>query len=166
VSRKSLEENKSIIFGLVVILVVVAAYWAIYFYKGYLRDNIEQVVTRVEEVNAERDVPMEDEVLALDAKLSDIGLLLDNHIFTTKMFEFVENVTHPKVYFSSFSFEASRGAITVSGVTDSYVTFGEQYLYLDDLEEVSNVKISSVQVTKDGQVRFGLSFNIDSSIYR
>ena len=158
-------KNKQVILPFVILVLVFALYGAISFYEGILNGNIVDLDNRTKALNENRDEDKENAVLRFDAKLDRLGLILDNHIYSSAFFSFLESITHTKVQFTKFDFTAPDGSVTLRGLTESYDTFGEQVVALEQNDVIYNLVVSDVKLKKTGQVEFVIRFELDESVY-
>lgn len=165
-SRELIKENKSVVFACTVLFLVLAVYSGAYFYTSSLNGRIENVLEEVKSIQGQRNTETEEAVLDLDGKLSTVSSLLDNHIYSSKLLKFIESITHPKVYFINFTFRAAEGTVILNGSTENYVSFGEQYIAFQQNEKISSLRLSDIKLSKAGKVQFGLSFNVDKSVFK
>ncbi len=166
ISKDLIKENKSVVFAGSVLLAVVIAHFAISIYAVSLDRKITRLSVEAQNIQKQRDVKIEDEVIKLNSKFSTVENLLDNQVFTSKLFTFIESITHPSVYLIDFAFRANDKTVTANGSTENYRTFGEQYIAFEQNKDVRDVMVSSVKLSKTGKVEFGISFSVDESIYK
>jgi hypothetical protein len=145
---------------------VLLIYGGISIYIGILKGNIEDIKNKAEAIQAQRDTEAEKDVIELDSKLARLSSLLDSHVYPYKMFDFIEENTHPKVQLIDFNFEIARSSVSMKGLTANYVTFAEQVIALKQKEQISKIAISDVDIAKSGQISFGISFEVDQSLYK
>lgn len=159
------ENKQSVVAGGILVLVFVI-YGALTFYEGILRGEASNIQADIKNFEYKRDTDKENAVLQFDAKLQRLSSILDNHIYSSGLFVFIEGITHPKAQFTNFNFASNEGKLTLNGVTESYETFGEQIIALEQNEKVSGLVILDVKLQKTGQVEFAIAFSADKSIYR
>ncbi|MFY9457689.1 MAG: hypothetical protein WAP23_02045 [Candidatus Spechtbacterales bacterium] len=161
-----IKENKQTVFVAGILILVFVIYGALVFYEGILRGEASDIQAKIKNFEKHRDADKENAVLAFDAKLTKLSSILDNHIYSSGLFAFIEGITHPKVQFINFSFSADEGKLTLNGITESYETFGEQIIALELDEKLRDIVILDVKLQKTGQVEFSIAFKADESIYR
>jgi len=164
--RNLIKENKIVAVAAVPLLLAFLIYGAIYIYIGYLKGNIEDIKNKAQEIQAQRDTEAEKDVVDFDLKLLRLSSLLDSHIYSYKLFDFIEENTHPKVQLIDFNFEIDESLVSMKGLTTSYLTFAEQIIALKQKEQVSDAVISEVDIDKSGQISFEVSFKVDQSLYK
>ena len=158
-------KNKKGILSFLILVLVFVLYGATLFYEGILNGNITDIDNRVKVLNEDRDEDKENAVIRFDAKLDKLGLILDNHIYSSALFGYLETITHTKVQFTNFNFTARGGGVRLTGLTESYETFGEQMVALKQKDAINNLVVSDVRLKKTGQVEFVISFEVDKSLY-
>ena len=158
-------KNKQGVLSFVILILVFTLYGASLFYERILNGNITDIDNRVKVLNEDRDEDKENAVIRFDAKLDKLGLILDNHIYSSALFGYLETITHTKVQFTNFNFTARDGGVRLTGLTESYETFGEQMVALKQKDAINNLVVSDVRLKKTGQVEFVISFEVDKSLY-
>lgn len=157
--------KRPVYIGLTILLLIVVFYVSSEWYAGALKNEAERTRARALDAQRQGELAAEDEVRAFSARLDGIGSLLDSSTLTSKIFEFLEKKTHPKVQFTDFSFRTSTGEVILGGVTESYKTFGEQFYVLENDKNISALKIANITLGKSGQVVFNISFKLAASLY-
>lgn len=166
INFKLVKENKQSVFAAGILILALAVYGALAFYEGTLRGESRDIQASIENLNKHRNADKENVVLEFDAKLTRLSSILDNHIYSSRLFVFIESIAHPKTQFINFSFASSEGKLALNGVTASYETFGEQIVALEQSEKVRDLVILDVRLQKTGQVEFAIAFKADESVYK
>ena len=158
-------KNKQGVLSFVILILVFTLYGASLFYERILNGNIADIDNRIKILNEDSDEDKENIVIRFDAKLDKLGLILDNHVYSSALFGYLETITHTKVQFTNFNFTARDGGVRLTGLTESYETFGEQMVALKQKDAINNLVVSDVRLKKTGQVEFVIRFDVDKSLY-
>jgi len=161
-----IRENKAVVIAMIPLITVIGIYVGMSIYVGILEGGIEDIKRESEEIQVQRDTEAEEEVINFDQRIERISSLLDSHVHSTKLFDFIEDNTHPRVQFTAFSFGSTENLIFMSGVTANYVTLGEQIISLQQKEQISSLTLSDVALIKSGQVGFSVTFEVAESLYK
>lgn len=152
------------VFCVVLILVFLAGYF-------YLYRSVKQMSQEINEKNLitlplERSIrEKEKEISPVKQKIDDFNEILLGHKKPLKVFEFLERICLPNVWFSSFDFTFKEGELTVSGQTDSFITIEQQVLILKQEPLVKNLNLSGLSIGEEGEVNFTLLLTFDSQIF-
>ena len=154
---------------LVVVLVLIAGLVASYLYleavtRGLVK-SIGETETALKEIPTEEQKALEDELLLYEAKITNFGRLLAQHKETVNIFDFLEEVTHPRVWFSEFNFDSERQLITLSGGAESFVAVEQQILMLKEEPSLKNIILSEISMGEEGGIAFSLVLTIDPQIF-
>jgi len=161
-----IRESKQIAIASAVFILVLVIYGGSYVYVGSLNSDLKDVRIQEKEIQEQRQVEEENAILAFNSKVASVASLLNSHIYFSRVLEFVEGIIHPRVQILSLDFESGKGVLSISAVTQSYDTFGEQIIALRKIEQIQNLKVANIGVDNTGKVKFDLSFGIDQSLYR
>jgi hypothetical protein len=107
---------------------------------------------------------LEDEVLNYKDKINDFSFIFSSHKMNTKFFNFLESITHPKVFFSDFTFNPAKGKVSFSGKTDSFESLGQQILILKEQKNIKELVLSKVGLGKEGGIEFSIDFSFDPEV--
>lgn len=153
----------------VLCVILVLAFLASYF---YLYRSIKQMSQEIEEKNL-TSFPLEkaikekeQKIFPIKQKIDDFNELLSEHKKPLKVFEFLERICLPNVWFSTFDFTFEKGELTISGETDSFITIEQQILILKQEPLVKNLNLSGLSIGEEGEVSFVLLLVFDPRIFK
>jgi len=91
--------------------------------------------------------------------------LLNKHVASTKLFEFLELTTPKQVSFSNFSFKGSEETLTLSmkGETTSYETLAALSLLYKSNETLKGHTLTNFSITEKGRVSFDFTGELSPS---
>ncbi len=160
----------SIIFG-GICLVLLIGFLTSYFYFGWgIKKTSQEIqekdklVTPLENAIKEK----ENELIPVKQKIDDFSQLLSEHKKPINIFEFLQKICLPNVWFSSFGF-SETGAVIISGETDNFLTFEHQIFVLRQEPLIKDLKIGGVLMSKgEGKesVNFSFSLTFDPQILK
>ena len=109
---------------------------------------------------------LERELLIYQRKIKDFSLILNEHIFTSKFFEFLEKKSLPKVFFSKIDLDSRGSNVSLSGETDSFLTLGQQLSVFENEPLIKGEALSQFSIGKEGEIVFSLNFSFDPKILK
>ena len=97
-----------------------------------------------------------------EQKLDAAPELLDGHIYTSKIFEFLEKNTLPDVWYTSY-ISTDDGQVTLEAVSKDLKVAGKQVAQLRDLEDLNIINVNNFQTDVDdlGQIVGWVTVNSD-----
>ncbi len=152
------------ILSIALALIVAGAYGYIYFLTNRIEGEIKGKETQIEEIKrgiAEKERYVE----STSKKISDFRMILEEQKNVVRIFSVVEGMTHPSVWFNSFSFETSTGKASLTGEARDFTALGQQIMIARDFSGLNNPSFSNIRETESG-VGFSLSFEINPQILR
>ena len=142
----------------------------VYFILTSLGKKSENILSNLEESIAKGKTPeiisLEKENLNYQKKIEDISPLLEKHLFPSKIFEFFERNTHPRVFFSEINLNSLNSTASLSGQTDSFLTLGQQLAIFEKNPLVEKVDLNQISITKEGKIEFFLNFSFNPKIFK
>jgi len=141
-----------------------------YFILTSLGKKSENILSNLKESIAKGKTPeifsLENENLNYQKKIKDFSPLLAKHLFLSKIFEFFERNTHPKVFFSEIHLNSLNSTASLSGQTDSFSTLGQQLAIFEKEPLVEKADLTQVSITKEGKIKFFLNFSFNPKIFK
>lgn len=145
-----------IILGALTIILIIA-FLVSYFYLVVSIKKISQEIQEKEPILSpleENIRSKEGELAPLAKKIDNFAELLQKHEKPLNIFNFLEEVSLPAVWFSDFAFSSENGEVIVSGEADSFITLEQQILILKQEPFVKNLSVSEVSMGEGGEVIF------------
>jgi hypothetical protein len=132
-----------------------------------LNDNISQVNREISKIKAAAD-----EALAYKDKSTEVGRLLNEHIYWSNFFSWLEKNTLSTVKYDGFS-GGTEGIYALSARAYSYAEVSWQVKAFAKNEFVKNIEVLSVISNSTGKlksaesgVNFSLNFELDPDIFK
>lgn len=177
IPKKSIVKERAISAPSVSVVAVISlfAFFAVlvgtgglYFYKGVLTKNINEMKSTLEKTQNRLEPATIAELNALDNRLVAATKILENHVAVTPIFEALQSVTMKTVRFTSFDYTMptdsnARVSVRLSGVAIGYRSVALQADLFSRNENFIDPVFSDLQLDDKGNVVFDLTFSVDSS---
>lgn len=124
---------------------------------------LEETLTK--EKTAE-EIALEKTVFDYQKKIQDFFVLINQHRYSWKFFDFFQGVCHPQVWFPKFTLNLKEYRVLVSGQTDSFSILAQQLLILQEEEKILGVELPQVSIGKEGKIDFLLNLSFDPKIVK
>ncbi len=140
-----------------------AYYWLNYQLKPQLKDLKNQENSLLVEENLRRI----ERFVVLQKQLMALKTVLASHVFNGNVFKNVEDLTHPRVYFSSFSFDGPTRTANLRGVAANLQAMAEQIRILESRQgqDVESFEAGGFDLSATGLVSFNLKVVFDPKIF-
>jgi len=158
--------NALFVFSIVIIVLVFSVYGGFWYYKKVLTDNIEEVSQKTLDLENERDKDEEKKIVGAEKKLENIKDILDSHVFSSKVFSFLEEFSNPQVSFSSFTFNAIGLQVELSGRAASYEVLAKQMVTFQNNSNINKVDVSGIQLSQEGGVEFEMEMGFKQELVK
>ena len=150
----------TLIFGLV---------WLIYFslefgYKPILNNSISNLDERLEDFSTSPDLREQKNLVSYYSQIVNIETILKSHIFSSKVFEFLEDYTHTRTTYSTLDLSVEQRLLTMEGITQSYDTMVQQIIAYESAPNVAKVDLDE-NIFTNNVVRFKARITFDPKIF-
>jgi len=148
-------------------IVVVVLAIAAYFLLGYFIGENEKVLREKENILAqsitkeERD--LEKAIFQQKQRIDDFASLINQQKISSNFFTFLEETTHPQVWFSKLSLNLPKAQAELSGEAEKTV-LGQQLLIFKENEQILNVSLNDIQPKEGEIVSFAISLSFNPGI--
>lgn len=154
--------------GIILVLLILSLlfYGGLLLYENSLNKSLDKINEEIRIIDRERDLETEEKLINLDRKLGVLQDLFKNHVYWSKFFSKIEELTIPQAYFPQVSFVISGGSIKVnlSGNTLSYTTLAKQMVSFQEESSVEGVSVSGIALSNEGGVNFKLKVNFSKNV--
>lgn len=160
-------QSTVLFFNAVLVLFVVSlvVLGGLLFYKGSLNSSRQ---SWMDEVKKEEDKFNEmggiGNLVDLSNALNATRELVSSHVFSSNVFFFLQETTHPRVRFVNFSFSREGKKVDLSGEGVSYRTVSEQISIFESSSQVERVDFGGLSLGDKGLVNFKVAIFFKPSL--
>lgn len=170
---KKREKRVSVVFsktlgGIMFLLVLsLLLYGGLLWYGNKFSKELNSIRKEIALLEQKRNLEMEEAIVDLDKNLGVLKELFQSHLYWSKIFNKIEEVTVPSVYFSDaklkFSEEDKKVNVDFSGNALTYTVLARQIVSFQEGSQVEKVEVSDISLNKEGGVNFvlGVVFSQD-----
>ncbi|MCX8015989.1 MAG: hypothetical protein N2692_01655 [Patescibacteria group bacterium] len=146
--------------SIILLIISLGLYFIAVFYQNYLNKNISDLNNKIKSLSNEISETDRREVLGFYSQLINLKALLSNHLYSSKIFERLELITHPKVAFSAFSYDYKNKTLKIDGYSNNLEFLAQQMLAFQKVSEFNKVNLSNVRIAGDKVTfAFEITFN-------
>lgn len=154
----------NILFYFSLVLIIVAA--ASYFLMKNSNKKADMALQELESQLVQSKTAQEYTLENYQNKINDYKYLLENYIFSSQFFGFLEKNTHPKVQFLKVQMVADSGKVQLSGLTDSFQSLGQQLIIFKKEGQIKEINLSDISFGDENEVRFSFSLVLDPKVLK
>ncbi len=151
------------IFIIILLILSIGAYIALYYYNNSLNVQLEDLKGQVEEVNEQRDIEFEKKVLSLEGTILIFKNIFEDHTYWSNIFSKLEAAIIPQVALTDFNgIIAKDGSVDLSfdGQTTGYTYLAKQMVSFLNDPMVADLELSGLSLSNEGGIKFGLRVNL------
>jgi hypothetical protein len=128
--------------------------------------TIESIEAQAAQLENSEEAALEKEVLTNQKKIKQFNFLINDYEYSSNAFGFLENLTHPKVYFSSFSLNIESGEMSLSGMADGFESLNQQLEIFQQEPKITTVTLSNVGFSEDSDISFSFVLKLDPTVFQ
>jgi Tfp pilus assembly protein PilN len=140
--------------GLLVLSILV--YLGLVIYKNSLLDSKVALENQIKDLEAARDLEWEAKLKDLEKGIKDLGKILETHIYSSKLFQMLEELTLSQVQWTGLKATLSEGKIDLNGRAASYSILAKQMVVLEQDPRIIQTETSGIKLTTTGDIEFNL----------
>lgn len=106
------------------------------------------------EKKTEEEKRTEAMVFDFQQKIRDFPLIINRHVYPSRLFRFFEELCHPDVWFSKAKINLLNNSIRVSGNALDFSTLDQQLAIFKEESLITEVSLSSLSINKKGGALF------------
>ena len=140
---------------LILLISLTAAYFYLVFSVKKISQELEErnvVVIPLEKAITEKVAELE----PISQKIDDFNELLVAHKKTLDIFTFLERISLPTIWFSSFDFDSEIGEVNIYGQVDSFITLEQQINILRQESALRRSDLTEILIDEEGNINFTL----------
>ncbi len=163
-TSKLYEFSPYIVFGLVI--AVVLAY-VVLLYLGNKTSKISwDLAEKISQVGTKDERALEARILLEKQRINDFSKLFADHQEASNFFKFLEENSHPKIWFNELELSSKDSQAILSGETSNFEILGQQIAIFQSQVFVRIVEISNLSIGKDGKANFTVLLTLDPKIFQ
>lgn len=144
------ENHRELLPSIVIVLIFFAVYAVVYFWEANLLSQLEDVQAENQELASSSSRRNLEDVEVFAARTRMVGAAIDEQHHASKIFSEFQATAHKQIVLRSFDLNVASAQLTVSGLTESFETLGQQFLlWKNDSLYITDVEISSFQRIPD-----------------
>lgn len=159
-------ENIALVSAVLVLTTAILAYAVLIYFNNKSENIIQGIEEEIVKVGAPQDKFAEANVFSRSADIKFFSSIFNESSKTSKIFDFLETVTHPEVWFSKLDFNLKENKASLSGSTENFQTLGQQLAILRNQKFIQTIDLSNIDLNKEGQVEFDFKILFNKDIFK
>ena len=165
IERVPLWANIIFYIELIFLIGVIAAYFLLDYAIEKNNKILEQKKTTLSQSKTEETQKLERKVFSFQKKIADFSSLFNQHKASSGFFTLLEEVTHPKVWFSQLTLDIQKAEVKLSGETDK-VSLGQQLIIFKNNENILQSDLSGIRPKEGEMVGFDIFLSLNPEIFK
>jgi hypothetical protein len=152
--------------GLTTLILVVVISLVLFVWQSLiLNARLTKINNEIKGLEAAQQSQAAQKFIVVQSQLRSLREILTNHVYASKIFAWLESLTHKQVSFSNTSMEFKGSRISIKGLAASHEVLAEQIIIFENDSNIVKVEVQSIQIGSQG-VGFSLNIEFDKSLTR
>jgi len=152
-------------FSLGLLLAAVLAYFILGSYLKKAETTLRNLEETLTKGRTAEEITLEKRVFEYQKKIEDFSKVINQHLFSSNFFEFIEKNTHPQVWFARMDLNVRGGRVELSGEAEDFVILHQQLQILRAHPLAEDLNLSKIAIGKKGKVDFGISLGLKPTLF-
>jgi Tfp pilus assembly protein PilN len=156
-----------LVFSFFIFIVVLITFLGIKFgYQPYLDNKIKTLDSEIDKLSQSVSQSQIDDFIAFYSQLSNLKVLLNNHVFGSNVLKFLEDNSLKSVVYISADVDARLKGIKLSGVVPSYEALAQQIEVFRQSPLVKEVSFKKAQQNEQKEIGFDLEISLADNFFK
>ncbi len=152
--------------GLAIFFLSIAVSGILYFLNWRMEKKFIEVERALEERKSEEVLRLEKEIDGHYRRLGDFHFIIDRKNFSGPIFKYLEENTHPDVYFSKFESRVQDGSVTATGIARNLIAFDQQIKIFESSPMVKEIIVGSFERDEGGLITFPINITFKRELFK
>jgi Tfp pilus assembly protein PilN len=155
--------------ALILLVMLVAGFFILNAWQKKLDVQLAEIKKSLERTDEEK--ALEEEIfgspnkVGLQQEIQDFSSLVDSQKLPLNVFNFLQESTHPRVWFQRFGLDVQQGSLSLSGFAESLEALNQQIMIFRSQEIIRDANLAQMSFTQDGDVSFDFQLTLDPKIF-
>lgn len=160
-TRVQLSAPRKLGSGILFLITALILYGGIFFYNRNLETRVQELDNQFLIFNQARDDVEEGRITEIESKIEQSQTLLDEHIFWSKGFQKIQNLTLPSVQFQSLTASVPELKFEFKAVAPNLTSIAKQGANFLTEDSVIDLAIGQIKILTSGQTEFVVRLTFD-----
>ena len=148
------------------LLLVILIYFGLTGYKSNLIKERGDLEERLVQLTNQRDPEIEANFMELKTGIEDLRKVLENRLYSSKIFELLEEITLPQVQFTDLDADLSQAKLILKVEAVDYLTLAKQVVVFEQDSRIKKIDLSEIGLETSGRVASDLRIELDPDFLR
>ncbi len=153
-------------FTLALLVATVICYFIFNIKISFQGERLEELKDAILTTGTPQQKTLETEVFKYQKKINDFSILLAAHKTSSSFFNFIEQSTFPKVWFSEVSLDTNEPKVRLVGESENTQVLARQISFLKESEFIKDIKLLNLSLEEEGKIKFSLVFSLNPQMFK
>jgi hypothetical protein len=154
-------------FSIFLVLASILSCFGLWGYKISLSKEEEKIETEIADLESQRDLEMENKIIALNQKSQDLKEFLSERFYASRTLKMIEDLTLPLVQISDVNADIFTGLINLNLKTGSYKKLAEQIVAFKEDSRIDSINIQELSSNERlGEITSGLELSLNKEFLK
>jgi short subunit fatty acids transporter len=165
--KRKFPSPETIFLYFTVLIFIVSILFSLYFWfqENSKKRELSQIKEKISSLQTPEIKKMEEELQKYQDKISHFSNLIKDYLFYSKIFPYLEQKIHKKVYLSQMELDFENSKILISGSSPNFYILSQQIEILKS-DPSLRPKFQAANLGKEGEVEFKIEIEFNKNILK
>ncbi len=153
-------------FSVFVLVGIILSYFVLISLQKKAEDNLHTLEEKIAKGKTPERISLEKEIIGEQKKIKNFSALLDQHISSSKFFQFLEEKTYSQIFFSNVNLDSKNSKVNLSGEADNLITLNQQLSIFEKEPFFEGLNLTDVSFNKEGRINFTLDIVLKPDVLK
>ena len=166
IEKASRWQNLFFYLALGLLIAVILGYAVLFYFEGKNSRNLQDIEYKIIQIGAEEDKVREEEISSVKNKINDFSSLFNNYKKTSNLFNFLEEICHPKIWLTRLELDSNMDQVLISGQSSNFKILGQQLLIMQEQDLIQRISLNNLSVNEEGNTDFYFQLFLNPKIFQ
>jgi hypothetical protein len=129
-------------------------------------DSLQSLEISLSQLGTADQIKLEKEIKITERQIKNFSQVLDSHIYSSKIFDFLPKIIHPKARFKQTSLDAVKSEVIISGEAESLTALQQQIFIFQGEPLIKSFVLNSFSFGEKGKIDFNFNLLLSPQIFK
>ncbi len=165
IEKPPLWQDILLYFSIGLFLAAIFSFFAFSNSQKKAENSLQSLEQSLSQQGTADQISLEKEIKTAESQIKSFSQVLDSHIYSSKIFNFLPKIAHPKARFTQISLDVVKSEVGISGEAESLTALQQQIFIFQQEPLIQNSTLNSFSMGEKGKIDFDFNISLSPQIF-